>query len=88
MDKYKQIIIKINSLSSLKKDFICEQIIFLAKMDFRLKFLEWFKDTKIDVKDENTQEKSNEIQQGIDQSEKTIKKINDFFYDNQYFKTS
>ena len=36
---------------------------------------------------DNADERIEEIQEGIDRSEEEIKRINNFFYDNNYFKT-
>lgn len=35
-------------MSAVKKDFIAETFIVLAKLDFRKQFLEWYIRTKID----------------------------------------
>ena len=37
----------------MKRDFITETIIFLAKLDFRKKFLEWYMDKKGDALDDD-----------------------------------
>jgi hypothetical protein len=38
---------KIQKLTNPKKDFIAEMFIILAKLDFRVKFLEWFVQNKV-----------------------------------------
>ena len=43
---------KIQKLSDAKKDFITEMFIILAKLDFKVKFLEWFIKYKIDLDEE------------------------------------
>ena len=47
-DHGKQISYKIGKLSEVKKDFICECFISLAKFDFRREFLKWFLEVKLD----------------------------------------
>ena len=52
-------------LSDAKKDFITDCFIALAKYDFRIQFLKWFKATKLDQYDV---EKNQEVAEGIEQS--------------------
>ena len=43
----------VHDLNDMKRDFITNTIIFLAKLDFRRKFLEWYMDKKGDALDED-----------------------------------
>ena len=47
LEKNKLLAAQISSLSELKKDFITECFIKLAKLDFREKFLSWYLRTKV-----------------------------------------
>lgn len=42
-DYFKEIGLKIRNLSSVKRDFVTEFFIILAKLDFREQFMLWFK---------------------------------------------
>ena len=45
--KNKELSFDIDKLCELRKDFIAECVIQLAKFDYRAAFLEWFRDFKI-----------------------------------------
>lgn len=53
--------IRIQKLTDTKKDFIAEMFIILAKLDFRVKFLEWFIQNKVDADTYQGSEKIQEI---------------------------
>ena len=58
----------IQKLSSIKKDFISETFIILAKLDYRVVFLDWFIKTKIDANTEAGQIKIQEIEASVAQA--------------------
>ena len=40
--------VKINQISELKKDFVCKSLIKLARLNYKIEFLEWYiKSTKL-----------------------------------------
>jgi len=57
--------LRINHLSNMKKDFITDCFINLAKFDFRKQFLIWFKTQKIDQTTDSGREKAKEVDEGI-----------------------
>ena len=73
---------QITMLSDLKKDFITDCFINLAKFDFRIQFLQWFKSTKLDKYDV---EKNEEIAEGIAQSQEMIDKLVGFIRDTSAY---
>lgn len=54
----------ISNLSEAAKDFICDAVISLAKFDFKIQFLEWYKRTRLKDKDEH-EEKVEELEEEI-----------------------
>lgn len=56
---------EIQKLSSEKKDFISETFIILAKLDYRIVFLDWFIRTKIDKTTEAGQAKILEVEESV-----------------------
>ena len=56
---------KIQALSDPKKDFISEMFIILAKLDFRIKFLNWFVKNKVDEDTDQGEDKVKEVQHSI-----------------------
>lgn len=69
---------KIQALSDPIKDFIAEMFIILAKLDFRIKFLNWYVKEKVDVDSDEGKEKVKEVQHSISQANEMISKITEF----------
>ena len=59
----------IAGLSDAKNDFITDCFINLAKWDFRLKFLKWFLENKVNVYTEKGEDKEKEINDSITKTE-------------------
>ena len=62
-------------LSDAKRDFITECFIQLAKFDFRIEFLKWFRETKASEIDK---QKALELQEGIDQAQQMTTSLVNF----------
>ena len=67
---------EIQDLNDLKRDFITDTIILLAKLDFRRKFLEWFMEKK---GDELEKDYKQDISNAISESFIKYNGIIDFF---------
>ena len=52
-------------MNNNKKEFITDSIIKLAQYDFRQKFLEWFKEYRLDKDCENYESKLRETEKAI-----------------------
>lgn len=59
----------IAGLSDTKNDFITDCFINLAKWDFRLKFLKWFLENKVDLYTQKGEEKEQEINESIEKTD-------------------
>ena len=62
-------------MSPLKRDFVTEYFIILAKLDFRQQFLEWYLRVKVDRETEEGEEKAQEIIDSLEASQKMVEHL-------------
>ena len=77
---YIELGLEIQSMSNIKKDFITDCFVALAKLDFRLMFLKWFLVHRLNPEEE--EEKYEELVENINVIQKQIFNITDFIAGN------
>lgn len=77
---YVELGLEIQRMSNIKKDFITDCFVALAKLDFRLMFLKWFLVHRLDPGEE--EEKYEELVENINVIQKQIFNITDFVAGN------
>lgn len=66
---------KLQHLSDEKKEFVAECFIALAKLDFRWRFLAWYKETRVVADTEEGSLKAEEVDASMDQARSMTRRL-------------
>jgi hypothetical protein len=69
---------KLQRLSDERKEFVAECFIALAKLDFRWRFLAWYRETRVAVDTEDGRFKAEEVEASMDQARSMTRRLMTF----------
>lgn len=78
IEHFRSIATKITKLSDKKKDFVTNCFIAMAKYDYRVRFLEWYQNFKLDPCAKGSKRKEHELSVSIEECELMKQKLTEF----------